>query len=134
MLSTAGARADAIALTGTTAYWTEQVGAAAPVARSAGVPGSATAAENRLLEPVSIPAARSRCALRKGTTIAASPHVRVLRSRLARLLCRVGSKRVTALGRQAGPLQIAADRWLLTRSRGGKSERLAVLDTKTAKP
>ncbi len=59
--------------------------------------------------------------------------MRVQRSGSARLVCRIGSKRVTAPGRQAGALQIAADRWLLTRNRAGESERLAVLDTKAAR-
>ena len=96
-----------VALAGGTVYWTE-----AGAARSATLSGLAGDEEGRMLEPVSVHRRRGPCISAKGTTIAASPHVRVVRKASGRrFACRDRSARRIPLGKVT-PL-IFSDRWLL---------------------
>ena len=102
VLSTPGAQATGIALSGSTVYWTE-----GGVARSAAL-APAPAGEDHVLAPVSV-TGKSVCASRPGTTVARSPHVRVTRS----FACRVGDRRRVVLPTSTGKVvRIAGDRWV----------------------
>lgn len=96
-----------VALAGGTVYWTE--GSAAGSATLSGVAGSA---EGRMLEPVGVHRRRGPCISARGTTVAASPHVRVVRKGSGwRFACRDRSARRIPLG-EVTP-RIVGDRWLL---------------------
>jgi hypothetical protein len=111
-----------IAYTGNTIYWTEK-----GIPHSAPAKAPATAPENRVYDLRSRNAFRvtrghGRCESRRGTTIAASPHIRVLARNGRRLACRRASAKVHALGPRtgaAGELRIVRDRWLLSRTANG---------------
>lgn len=96
-----------VALAGGTLYWTE-----AGAARSATLSGLAGDEEGRMLEPVSVHRRRGPCISAKGTTVAASPHVRVVRKASGRrFACRDRRARRIPLG-EVTP-RIFSDRWLL---------------------
>ena len=96
-----------VALAGGTVYWTE-----GGAARSATLSGLSGDAEGRMLEPVSVHRRRGPCISAKGTTVAASPHVRIVRKASGRrFACRDRSARRIPLG-EVTP-RIVGDRWLL---------------------
>jgi hypothetical protein len=106
VLSTPGVDATAIAVAGTTVYWTEPDGPHATT-----LPGAASDEPDDVLAPVGF--SRSNpCDTRAGTTLARTPHVRVARRHETSFACRVGSRRAVPLARAARDLHVAGDRWL----------------------
>lgn len=92
------------ALTGGTVYWT-----AGAQARSTVLPGVG-GGESRMFEPVRVHRRRGPCISARGTTVAAWPHVRVVRRGGKLFACRDRSSRRIRLN---GVPRIAGDRWLL---------------------
>jgi hypothetical protein len=110
-----------IAYAANTIYWSDGGGAhSAPAKTTAGM------SENRVydlrpLNPFHVRRGHGRCESRRGTTIAASPHVRVLARDGLRFACRRGSSQAHGLGPDAGELRIVGDRWLLSRTATGST-------------
>jgi hypothetical protein len=111
-------------VSGNRVYWTE-----AGRARSVRLDGVASGREDRVLEPVQLPRHRDACSARPGTTVAASPDVRVYDTTRGRRACRTGTRGVISVDAGAAQhrdLRIVANRWVLVRD----ADRLRVLDTK----
>jgi hypothetical protein len=106
VLSTPGVDATAIAVAGTTVYWTESGGP-----RSTTLPGPPSDEPDDMLAPVGF-SRTNACDSRAGTTLARTPHVRVARRHETTFACRVGGRHAVPLAQAARDLHVAGDRWL----------------------
>ncbi len=109
-----------LAVAGTTVYWTEPGGP-----RSATLPGRPSEEPDDVLAPVAF-SHDNPCDSRPGTTLARTPHVRVVRRGRTTVACQVGSRRAVTLPRGVDDLHVAGDRWLVASA----GDDATVIDTR----
>jgi len=113
--------ATGLAVAGTTVYWTAPDGP-----HSATLGGSPSEEPDSVLDPVAFSRANP-CDSRRGTTLARTPKLRVLRRGKRTLACRIGDRRAVTLPR-GSDLHLAGDRWL---SVAASDDDVEVIDLRT---